>query len=93
MLFEPHIGTFPTAMVLATLFVGAELMIARNYAVALLFITPLTIGMVMGGQPRALPDLLLDRAAETAVGVGIVAVLILTTHGLRHPRIARPSAG
>ncbi|MCW2812464.1 MAG: Fusaric acid resistance protein [Friedmanniella sp.] len=64
------------ALVAAAQF-GAELLVLRNYALALVCITPLALLMTtLGGAPDV-PQLLWDRAVETLLGisVGVVATL------------------
>lgn len=70
-------------VVLGLLMVGTELTVARNYSIALAFATPMTIGFALLGTPGPLPDLLLARVIETALGLGIVIVLILMTRRFR----------
>ena len=55
--------------------VGAELLIGRNYAVALIVITPLALLMVHVASPTPTGDLLLDRGVETVIGV-LIGILI-----------------
>ncbi|MBF0581101.1 MULTISPECIES: FUSC family protein [Corynebacterium] len=54
-----------------------ELYIARNYALALLFITPVALMMTQIAAPVDVPDLLLARFVETVIGatvaIGVVA--------------------
>ena len=70
-------------VLLAVLMVGTELMVGRNYSIALAFITPMTIGFALLGSTASLSSLLLSRAIETALGLGIVVILILVTHRFR----------
>ncbi|GAB2978415.1 FUSC family protein [Frigoribacterium salinisoli] len=62
---------------------GAELAVMRHYGLTLLFITPMALGMGALTGPVDIPSLVLDRAADTAIGVGVVVVLLLVTHRLR----------
>ncbi|WP_261663623.1 FUSC family protein [Deinococcus sp. Marseille-Q6407] len=57
----------------------AEIYIARNYGLALLFITPLALLMSQLAHPSASLPLLTARAGETALGaaVGLAVVLLL----------------
>lgn len=77
---------------LLTLQVGlmtcAELFVARNYTLALLFVTPMSIGMALMQSGASLPRLLVERALETTLGVTVAAIGIVLTHLLRHPRSA-----
>lgn len=73
-------------VVLALLTAATELMVARNYGLAMLFLTPLTIGMMFLHHPQPLGPLLADRALETCIGLAVVMVLIVLTHNVRHPQ-------
>jgi hypothetical protein len=84
-------GDAPQGLLLVILLVvlqaGTELVVARNYSAALLFLTPLTIGMGLLNGPVPVLPLILDRGLETVVGVAVAVLLILATHGVRHPRV------
>ncbi|TFC35492.1 FUSC family protein [Cryobacterium sp. TMT2-42-4] len=68
---------------------GAEILIGRHYGAALLFVTPLALTVAHLADPVAVPTLLVDRVAETALG-GVVAVLIvLVARGLARQRSRR----
>jgi hypothetical protein len=56
----------------------AEVFVARNYALALLFITPLALVMTQIGHPQEVVTLVTSRAVETALGaaVGIAVVIV-----------------
>ena len=72
-------------LVIVALQVATELFVARNYAVALFFLTPLAL--LMGQLVHASPvgPLLRDRLIETVLGA-VVAVVVL----LRVPDVLRP---
>jgi len=73
-------------LVIVVLQVLTELVVGRNYAVALLFITPLAL--MMGQLAHAAPTgpLLRDRLLETVLGAGVGAVvLLLIPDRLRRP--------
>jgi len=65
----------PTGLALiatiAALQICAELLVGRNYAVALIAITPLALLMVQMVAPAATGVLLFDRGVETVIGVVI----------------------
>ena len=66
---------------------ATELLIVRNYGLALVFITPMALGMrALGGTPVDVGALVAARTADTAIGVGVVVVVLLATHRLRRPR-------
>lgn len=48
---------------------GAELFVGRNYAIAMVFITPLALLMVQLAAPTTVGVLLTDRLWETVVGI------------------------
>jgi len=66
---------------------GAEILVGRMYGAALLFITPLALGVAHLASPVPVPQLLADRLIETAIGsvVGMAMVLAARAHG-RRPR-------
>ncbi len=71
---------------LLVLMVCTELFVARNYALALFFVTPMTIGFALMGGDSSVPDLLSARIIETVLGLGVAVVLLLCSHAVRHPR-------
>ncbi|MCE3555799.1 FUSC family protein [Pseudonocardia sp. RS11V-5] len=79
------------AILTGLLIVGTELLVARNYALSLLFITPVTIGMAHPHDSADLLALMADRTIENVLGVAVVALLIVATHRLRRPRRHRPA--
>jgi hypothetical protein len=62
-------------LVVATLQVVAELLVGRNYAVALVAITPLALLMVHLASPTPSRELLVDRGLETLIGVVVGLVV------------------
>ena len=73
-------------LILVALQAGTELVVLRNYSSALLFLTPLTVGMGLLNGPVPVLPLVIDRGLETVVGVAVAAVLIVATHRVRHPK-------
>ena len=73
--FEPdHIALIAIIIVCQA---AAEIVVARNYGVALLFFSPLAIGM--SNLSRGLPwqPVLIDRLSEAALGVAVAFLTIL----------------
>ncbi|MFP5020730.1 FUSC family protein [Pseudonocardia phyllosphaerae] len=64
------------AVVVVVLQACAELFVLRNYAAALLFITPLALLVSNLAHPLPPVELLLDRLVATAVGI-VVALVVL----------------
>ncbi|MFD6446538.1 FUSC family protein [Promicromonospora sp. NPDC060204] len=69
--------------VAALLQAGAELYVGRNYAVAMLFITPLALSMTHLAHPVPVAGLVSDRAIDTLIGVVVAVVITLLTHERR----------
>ncbi|NIJ05059.1 FUSC family protein [Frigoribacterium faeni] len=76
----------PVALVVAfgVLQFATELVVVRNYGLALVFITPMALSMpALGGGQVDVGALVVARGADTAIGVGVVVVALLATHRLR----------
>jgi hypothetical protein len=73
----------------AVLGIVTELVVARNYGLALLFITPMAMLMGQLADPRPIGPLLFDRGVETVIGASIGGLIVLDEQLLRRPR---PSA-
>lgn len=95
--FRPHAGAHRVALragvsvlvpllVIAALQVGAELLVGRNYGVAMLCVTPLALLMGQAAQPRPPAELLFDRGVETIIGAVVGVVVVLAAHRLRSRR-------
>ncbi|WP_244932099.1 FUSC family protein [Nocardioides sp. W7] len=67
--FEP--AGLVLVLVVVALQVVAELLVGRNYALALVAITPLALLMVHLASPVPARDLLVDRGLETVIGVAV----------------------
>ena len=68
-LFELDLGGLALVLVVAALQACAELFVGRNYALALVFVTPLALLMVHLVVPVPTSELLTDRGLETVIGV------------------------
>ena len=57
----------------------AEMLVARNYSLALLFVTPLALLMSQLAHPVGAPGLLAARAGETVIGalIGLAVVVLV----------------
>lgn len=64
-------GGLVLVLVVAALQVVAELLVGRNYALALVAITPLALLMVHLAAPTPSHELLVDRGLETVIGVAV----------------------
>jgi len=79
------LGGLAVILVVALLQAVAELLVGRNYALALVAITPLALLMVHLAAPVPTSELLADRGVETVIGVG-VGVLVGYVTRVRYPR-------
>ncbi|MFS3128644.1 FUSC family protein [Nocardioides sp. Bht2] len=76
-LLSLSLGPVRTVLVVVVLQVLTELVVGRNYALALLCITPMALLMGQLGAHRPVGDLLLDRGAETAIGGAVALAMIV----------------
>jgi hypothetical protein len=84
----------PTLAVVAgvvVLQVVAELLVGRNYALALVAVTPLALLMVHLAVPTPTATLLTDRGVETLLGV-VAGLVVGYVTRVRHPRPAPDGA-
>jgi len=87
---HPH-GLWLVATI-ALLQFTVELVVVRNYAIAVVFITPLALTMSSGGQPvDDIDDLLLARGIDTLIGC-VVAFAVYLLIGRRHNAARLPEA-
>jgi hypothetical protein len=69
-------------VIIVALQVGAELFVGRNYALALVFVTPLALLLGEVVVRHSSRELLFERGVETLIGVAVaVAVTVLTLSG------------
>jgi hypothetical protein len=81
-------------LVVALLQAGAELFVGRNYALALVFVTPLALLMVHLVLPVPTRELLVDRGVETLIGVAVgIAVGYVSRPGAAEVLRARLRTG
>jgi hypothetical protein len=84
-LFALDLDGLAVILVVVALQALAELVVGRNYALALVAITPLALLMVHLAAPVPTSELLADRGVETVIGVG-VGVLVGYVTRVRYPR-------
>ncbi len=67
-----------TLLLIAGLQAAAELLVVRNYGLALVFITPLALLSVQLASPQPVRSLITDRFVETLIGVtvGVLAAIV-----------------
>jgi hypothetical protein len=93
LLFSPHPGVLTLMCLIAACQVIAELFVARNYALALVFISPLAIGMSNLGRGLPWGPLLIERVLETAAGIGVALVTIIIGRQVLAVAMARALPG
>jgi hypothetical protein len=79
----PPLAVIAVAVVLQA---GAELFVGRNYAIAMVFITPLALLMVELAAPMPAGELLADRTLETVVGVAAGTLVAIGSAAVRRGR-------
>jgi uncharacterized membrane protein YccC len=88
-LLAPTLGPLGTVLLVAGLGIVTELVVARNYGLALLFITPMAMLMGQLADPRPIGPLLFDRGVETVIGASIGGLIVLAEHLLRRRALRR----
>ncbi|MEU2611953.1 FUSC family protein [Micromonospora sp. NPDC007271] len=83
LLLAPHLSPYATVLVVAGLQIVTELLVGRNYGLALLFITPMALLMGQLAAPRPAGQLLYDRGVETVIGAAIGGLIVLCEPWLR----------
>jgi uncharacterized membrane protein YccC len=78
------------ALLLAVLQFIVELVVIRNYGLALVFITPLALIIAAQGQPADVGGVVVTRLLDTLLGAGIAMVVLLVALVVRYPR--RPAS-
>lgn len=68
-----------TITLIAALQGTAELLVMRNYGLALVAITPLALLSMQLANPQPVPTLLVDRLVETLIGVAVGLVVAILT--------------
>ncbi|MGN6574233.1 MAG: FUSC family protein [Nocardioides sp.] len=79
-----HLGPVPTVLVVVLLQIATELLVGRNYVVAMVFITPMALLMGQLAAPRPVGVLLFDRGVETAIGAAVAIALVGQSVVLAH---------
>jgi hypothetical protein len=75
LLWDPH-GLW-LALLLAVLQFIVELVVIRNYGLALIFITPLALTIAAQGDPGDVGTVIATRVVDTVLGAGIAMVVLL----------------
>jgi uncharacterized membrane protein YccC len=86
-ILAPHLPVGALIVIIGLLQFATELVVGRNYALAVLFLTPLALIMGSLAQPVSISVLLHDRTIETVLGAAVGVVISLVAH--RPP--ARPA--
>lgn len=75
----------PLGVVLAVVLLqaAAELVVVRNYGLALVAVTPLALVLVHASSPEPVPQLLADRVLETLIGVAVAVAVAAASRAVR----------
>jgi len=65
--------------------------VGRNYAIALIAVTPLALLMIQLVAPAPAGELLVDRGVETLIGAAVGILLAWLTRGPRRHVLAEPA--
>ncbi|WP_448810900.1 FUSC family protein [Agromyces bauzanensis] len=80
----------PPALVLVLVVVIAqfatEIFVGRRYGTALVFVTPLALGVAYLANPMPVAGLLVDRVIQTAIGAAVGLVLVLVVRRIDRGR-------
>ena len=88
--FEP--GGVVLALLLAGLQFVIELLVTRNYGLALTLITPLALIISTYGSDQDVLSIVRERTIDTVLGAGIAVAIILLTVAARRIRTRRGEA-
>jgi uncharacterized membrane protein len=88
-LLAPGFDPVPTVLLVAALQIATELLIGRNYGLALLFITPMALLLGQLAAPRPVGALLFDRGVETMIGAAVAITLIVVVQLRLDGRLSR----
>ncbi|WP_235736732.1 FUSC family protein [Nocardioides alcanivorans] len=86
LLLALHLGPVGIVLTVIVLQFVTEILIGRNYGLALLFITPMALLMGQLAVERPMAELLLDRGIETVIG-SAVALVIVWVELRRHAKV------
>jgi hypothetical protein len=92
LLWDPH-GLW-LALVLAVLQFIVELVVIRNYGLALIFITPLALTIASQGDPGDVGTVVVTRVVDTLLGAAIALIVLLGAlllRWMRNRRAVRPT--
>jgi uncharacterized membrane protein YccC len=90
-LLAPGFEPLAIVLIVAALQIVTELVVGRNYGLALLFITPMAMLMGQLAAPWPVGPLLFDRGIETVIGA-VIGGLVMVTGELTRRRTQARSA-
>jgi uncharacterized membrane protein YccC len=77
LLLPLHLTGLWLALLLAVLFFFVQLVVIRNYGLALIFITPLALLIASNGEPEDAGTITVTRVVDTLLGAGIAMIVLL----------------
>ncbi|WP_328470746.1 FUSC family protein [Actinoplanes sp. NBC_00393] len=75
---------YPSILILVVLQVGTELVIGRNYGLAMVVITPMALLMSQVAAPPEVSALLWGRRIETVIGAAVAGLTIVAGRRVSH---------
>ncbi|WP_068160972.1 FUSC family protein [Rhodococcus phenolicus] len=90
-LLAAALGYWPLVVVIVVLQTTAELYVTRNYALASIAVTAMSLLLTGLGEPIG-PDIAISRVGDTLIGVvvGVIVAALTIARGDRHHLLARP---
>ena len=92
LLIRPDPSVAVLLVAIAVLQVLTELFVTRNYGIAVVFITPMTLALGHLASPTPAAALVADRLVQTCLGVAVAAVVLVVARAVRPPQ-AGPQPG
>ena len=88
MLLSLHLDPVAIVLVAAALQITTEMLVGRNYGLALVFITPMALLMGQLAVEQPVGPLLVDRLVETVIGTAVALAVVavgLAARSRSHP--------
>ncbi|MCU1425982.1 MAG: hypothetical protein JWM51_2273 [Microbacteriaceae bacterium] len=79
------------ALMLALLQFSVEMVVVRNYGLALVLITPLALTISTQGHPSDLGGIITERVFDTLLGAGVAFVVLVAAYLVRKRNIHSPA--
>ena len=91
MLLSLHLDPVAIVLVAAALQITTEMLVGRNYGLALVFITPMALLMGQLAVEQPVGPLLVDRLVETVIGTTVALAVVAAGLAARSRSRPEPS--